>query len=80
MGTNLTWYDVNWVYNSQKGQDTGYYFKCKVPFVRLISCISKSNKGMYKDFLIVSGEWHDGLHCPTQDREPGGVPKAFRLI
>ena len=25
MGTNLTWHDVNWVYNNQKGKDTGYY-------------------------------------------------------
>ena len=28
-GTNLTWHDVNQVYNSQKGKDTGYYFKCR---------------------------------------------------
>ena len=53
----------------------GYYFKCKVPAIRLISCIPKTNKGMDEDFLIISGEWHDGLHCPTQDGEPGGVPQ-----
>ena len=29
----------------------------------------------YEDFLIISGEWHDGLHCPTQDGEPGGIPE-----
>ena len=33
---------------------------------------------MDKDFLIVSEEWHDGLHCPTQDGTPGGVFR-FRL-
>ena len=33
---------------------------------------------MYKDFLIVSEEWHDGLHCPTQDGTPSGVFR-FRL-
>ena len=28
---------------------------------------------MDKDFVIVSKEWHDELHCPTQDGTPGGV-------
>ena len=56
-----------------------YYFKCRVPSVRLISCIPESNKGMDEDFLIVSGEWHDRLHCPTQDGEPGGVLTARRI-
>ena len=75
MGTNLSYHDVNWVYNCQKGKETGYYFKCRVPTIRLISFILDSNKGMDKDFLIISGEWHDSLHCPTQDREPNGVPE-----
>ena len=35
---------------------------------------------MAEDFLIVSGERHDGLHCPTQDGEPGGISKALRII
>ena len=26
MGTNLRCHDVNWVYNCQKGKETGYYF------------------------------------------------------
>ena len=56
MGTNLTCHDVNWVYNCQKGKDTGYYFRCRGPFVRLISCILELNKGMDKDFLIISSE------------------------
>ena len=30
-------------------------------------------KGMDKDFMIISSEWHNGLHCPTQNREPGGI-------
>ena len=77
MGINLTWHDINWVYNSQKGKETGYYFKCRVPSVRLISCILELNKGMDEDILIVSGEWHDRLHCPNQEGELGGVPKAF---
>lgn len=75
IGTNLTDHDVNWVYNYQKRKETGYYFKCRVLSIRLISCIPKSNKGMDEDFLILSGEWHDGLHCPTHDGELGGVPE-----
>ena len=33
--------------------------------VRLIQCLSESSKGLNKDFLIVLGGWHDGLHCLT---------------
>ena len=55
MGVNLTHHNVNWVYNCQNTKDTGYYFKTRVPSVRLISCLPK-NKGMDKDFLIISGE------------------------
>ena len=29
---------------------------------------------MKDDYLIVLGEWSDGLHCPTRARDPGGVP------
>ena len=80
MGTNLTWYDVNRVYNCQKGKETNYYIKCRVPAVRLISCMPKSNKGMDEDFLIVSGDWHDRLHCPTQDGKPSRVPTDIRCM
>lgn len=65
MGVSLIYQDVNWVYNCQNSKETGYYFKTRVPSVRLISCLPKTNKGMDKNFLIVSGEWHDDLHCPT---------------
>ena len=78
MGTNLTWHVMNWVYNRQKRKETNYYIKCRVPSIRLISCMPESNKGMDKDFLIISGDWHDGLQCPTQDREPGRVPTDLR--
>ena len=59
LGIDLTPYDVNWVYSCQKGVDKGYYLKTRVPVVRLISRLLETNKGMDKDFLIVSGEWHD---------------------
>mgnify|MGYP000938029819 CR=1 FL=1 len=80
MGLNLTHHNVNWIYNRNhlKGQE--YYLKIRVPKVRLISCLPKSNKGMNKDYLIVSGEWHDGLHCPTRDGIPGGVRRSRFII
>ena len=56
MGTNLTWHDINWVYNCQKREKTKYYIKCRVPSVRLISYLSDSRKGMDEDFLIISGD------------------------
>ena len=56
IGTSLTWHDVNWVYNCQKGKETNYYIKCRAPTVRLISCMPESNKGMDEDFLIISGD------------------------
>ena len=40
-------------------------FQHRVPAVRLISCLPETNKGMDKDYLIISSDWHDGLHCPT---------------
>lgn len=67
MGVNLTHHDINWVYNCQNIKDTGYYFKTKVPLVRLISYLPKSNRGLDQDFLIISSEWQDGLHYPTRD-------------
>jgi len=75
MGTNLTMHDVNWVYNCQKGEKTKYYMKCRVPAGRLISCLPNLSKGMDEDFLLVSGGWHDGIHCPTQEGEPSRVPE-----
>ena len=73
MGVNLTHHDINWIYNRHKLTGQGYYLKTKVPVVRLILCLPESNKGMDKDYLIVSGKWHDGLHCPTRERTPSGV-------
>ena len=44
--------------------------------VWLIQCLPESSKGLNKDFLIVSGGWHDGLHYPTEEVAPGGVFKV----
>ena len=70
----LTWHDVVHMYEFHSQADGGFYLKSQSVVVRLISCLPKSNKGMKDDYLIVSGAWHDGLHCPTQERESGGIP------
>ena len=73
MGLNLTHHNVNWIYNLHHLMGQGYYLKSRYSEVRLIQCLPNSNKGLKKDFLIVSGEWHDGLPCPTREGKPGGV-------
>ena len=73
MGLGLTHHDVNWVYNLHYLKGKGYYLKTRKPAIRLIQCLPESRKGLNKDFLIVSGEWHDGLPCPTQEKQPGVV-------
>ena len=73
MGLRLTLHNVNWCYNLQNLKGKSYYVKTRDDRVRLIQCLPNSNKGLNKDFLIVSGEWHDGLPCPMVEGEPGGV-------
>ena len=73
MGLRLTHHDVNWCYNLQHLKGKSYYMKARDDKVRLIQCLLESCKGLNKDFLIVSGGWHDGLHCPTKEGAPGGV-------
>ena len=73
MGLRLTHYDVNWCYNLQHLKGKSYYIKTRDDKVRLIQCLPKSSKGLNKDFLIVSGAWHDGLPCPTKEGAPSGV-------
>ena len=41
--------------------------------VSLIQCLLESSKGLNKDFLFVSGAWHDGLPCLTKEGMPGGA-------
>ena len=72
----LTWHDVVHMYEFHSQSDGGYYLKSRSAVVRLISCLPKSNKGMKDDYLIASGPWHDGLHCPVQERELGGIPQS----
>ena len=73
LGLGLTWLNVVHMYEGHKQKGTRFYLKSQLDIVRLISCLPKSNKGMKDDYLIVSGAWHDGLHCPTQPGEPGGI-------
>ena len=73
MGLRLTHHDVNWCYNLQYLKGKTYYMKARDERVRLIQCLPESSKGLNKDFLIMSGVWHDGLPCPVKEGEPGGV-------
>ena len=74
LGLGLTWHDVVHMYKCHKLFDAGYYLKSQSEVVRLISFLPKSNKSMKNDYLIVLGEWSDGLHCLTQAGDPSGVP------
>ena len=80
MGLGLTHHDVNWVYNLPYLKGQGYYLKSRHPKVRIIQCFPESNKGLNKDFLIVSREWHDGLPCLTRKGQPGGALILGRLF
>ena len=73
LGLGLTWYDVTHLYEGHIEARAGFYLKSRSSVVKLISCLSKSNKGMKDDYLILSGPWSDGLSCLTKLGEPGGV-------
>ena len=73
MGLRLTHHDVNWCYNLQYLKGKTYYMKARDERVCLIQCLLESSKGLNKDFLIVSGAWHDGLPYPVKEGEPGGA-------
>ena len=73
MGLRLTYHDVNWCHNLQHLKGKSYYIKARDDKVQLIQCLPESSKGLNKDFLIVSGAWHDGLPCPIEEGAPVGV-------
>ena len=73
MGLQLTYHDVNWVYSLHHLKGKGYYLKTRQPEVRLIQCLPESSKGLNKDFLIESREWHDGIPCPMKEGQPSGA-------
>ena len=75
MGLVLTWLNIVHMYECHKLSNARYYLKSRPDIIRQISCLPKSNKGIKDDYLIVSGEQHDGLHYPTQARDPDGVPQ-----
>ena len=74
MNLGLTWHDIVHMYECHSLASAGFYLKSRSDTVRMVSCFPKSNKGLKDDYLIVSGNWHDGLHFPTRKGEQGGVP------
>ena len=61
------------MYECHKLTGMGYYLKSRFEVIKLISCLTKSNKSMKDDYLIVSEEWNDNLHCLTRAGDLGGV-------
>ena len=80
LGLGLTLHDVVHMYECRQLSGAGYYLKSQFEIVRLISCLLKSNKGMKDDYLIVSREWTDDLHCPTWAGDPGEVPLGLASL
>ena len=74
MKLGLTWHNVVHMYECHSLASAGYYLKSRFDVVRLISCLPKSNKGLKDDYLVISREWHNGLHYPVRAGKPGGVP------
>ena len=74
LGLGLMWHDVVHMYECRQLSGVRYYLKSRSEVIRLIYCLPISNKGMKDDYLIASGKWTDGLHCPTRVGDPGGVP------
>ena len=72
MNLDLSWHDVVHLYECHSLNES-YYLKSRSEEVRLISYLPKSNKGLKDDLLIVSGPWHDGIHCPIKAGTPGGA-------
>ena len=73
MGLKLTHHDVNWCFNLQYLTGKTYYMKVRDERVRLIQCLPESRKDLNKDFLIMSGAWHDDLPCTVKEGTLGGV-------
>ena len=73
---------LGWIYNLHHLTGQGYYLKSRYLESRLIQYLPNSNKGLKKDFLILPGEWHDGLPCPTREGKLGralGLDSQFQI-
>ena len=76
MNLNLTHHNMNWIYNLHNLKGQRYYLKLRYLEIRLIQCLSISNKGLKDDFLIFSRQWHDDLPCLVKEGTLGGGPTA----
>ena len=73
MNLGLTWHNVVHMYECHSLASTRFHLKSRSDTIRMVSCLPKSNKGLKDNYLIASGEWHDGRHYPTREGEPSGV-------
>jgi len=69
---DFSWHDVVHLYECHCLSGV-YYLKSRSDEVGLISCLPKSSKGLKDDYLVISGEWHEGLHCLVRAGTPNGV-------
>ena len=45
----------------------------------MIQCLPQSNKGLKEDFLIFSGQWHDGLPCQVKEGDTFNCSDSLHL-
>ena len=73
MDLNLTYHDVNWVYNLHHLKGQRYYLKSRYPAVRLIQCLPTSNKNLKEDSLSFLGNGMMVCHAPWRKENQVGM-------
>ena len=68
----LNHHDINHMYSLCGNKSTNYYLKVRDTQVRLISCLSDSNRNSAGEFVRVRGNWFAGdILCPLSRHEVG---------
>ena len=80
MSINLTHHNINWVYNCHDNSSSRYYLRTRNSPIKSIFCLLETNKGLNKDYLIISRNRHDRLHCPVRDGALGGGRESRGVI
>ena len=71
-GLQLNHHDINHMYSLCGNKSTNYYLKVRDTQVRLISCLSDSNRNSAGEFIRVRGNWFAGdILCPLSRHEVG---------
>ena len=68
----LDHHDINHMYSLCGNKSSNYYIKTRDNRVRLISCLSDSNRNSTGEFVRVHGNWCAGeIPCPISRHEVG---------